>query len=123
MAVANPLTMGFQAMAWLGISVSNGADIDSTAIALSKVSGVSYVVIATGRFDIMAEIVCRSREDLQTTLEQGVGSVQGVLSAETFYYLRLLYKSTAGAWGVGRSLARRREAERTNSYLDATVDV
>jgi hypothetical protein len=54
----------------------------------------------------MAEIVCRDRAELLEAITDDIGGIPGVAQVETFLYLRLLYRSTAGAWGVGRSLAR-----------------
>jgi DNA-binding Lrp family transcriptional regulator len=103
-AVGNPLTLGFGAMAWLGIRLGEGANNQAVAVALARVRGLDYVVVPAGRYDVMAELVCRNREDLLTTLERDVGAIEGIANVETFFYLRLLYKSAAGAWGAARSL-------------------
>jgi DNA-binding Lrp family transcriptional regulator len=105
-AVGNPLTLGFGAMAWLGIRLAEGADNEAVGAALGRAHGIDYVLAPTGRFDLMAEIVCRDREELLATIEDELGAIEGIDQIETFYYLRLLYKSTAGAWGVGRTLSR-----------------
>jgi DNA-binding Lrp family transcriptional regulator len=103
-AVGNPLTLGFGAMAWLGIRLAEDADSETVAAALGRAHGIDYVLVPTGRFDLMAEIVCRDREELVETLENDVGAIEGIDQIETFFYLRLLFKSTAGAWGVNRLL-------------------
>jgi DNA-binding Lrp family transcriptional regulator len=109
-AVGNPLTLGFGAMAWLGIHLAEEADSDAVASALGRAHGIDYVLVPTGRFDLMAEIVCRDREELVATLEEEVGAIEGIDEIETFFYLRLLYKSTAGAWGADRLLTRKSRA-------------
>jgi Lrp/AsnC family transcriptional regulator for asnA, asnC and gidA len=103
-AVGNPLTLGFAAMAWLGIGIAEAADAETVATQVAKVRGIDYVVVASGRYDIMAEIVCTSSDELLLILERELGAVEQVANVEVLYYLRLLYKSTAGAWGAGRSL-------------------
>jgi DNA-binding Lrp family transcriptional regulator len=105
-AVGNPLTLGFGAMAWLGILLAEDADSETVAAALGRAHGIDYVLVPTGRFDLMAEIVCRDREELVETLEDEVGAIEGIDQIETFFYLRLLYKSTAGAWGADRLFTR-----------------
>jgi Lrp/AsnC family transcriptional regulator for asnA, asnC and gidA len=105
-AVGNPLNLGFDAMAWLGITLQADADHGSVAPALASVPAIDYVVVPSGRYDLMAEIVCRDRRELLAAITDQVGAIPGVAHVETFLYLRLLYRSTAGAWGVGRSLAR-----------------
>lgn len=104
-AVGNPIMLGFTAMAWLGISLSAGADSEAAARALARVRGIDYVVVPSGRFDLMAELVCRNRDELLETLELEVGAIDGIAQVQTFLYLRLLYRSTAGAWSAARSLA------------------
>jgi Lrp/AsnC family transcriptional regulator for asnA, asnC and gidA len=104
-AVANPLTMGFEAMAWLGINLREGANPELVSEQLGTIRRIGYVVIAAGRYDIMAEIYCRSREELLDVLERQIGAIKDITHIESFYYLRLLYRSTAGGWGAARSLA------------------
>lgn len=104
-AVANPLSLGFHAMAWLGIQVYESADFDAVATRLGALPEVSYLVAASGRYELMAEIVCRAPEELLRTLTKRIGSIDGVGQVDTFFYLRLLYRSTAGAWSAARSLA------------------
>jgi Lrp/AsnC family transcriptional regulator for asnA, asnC and gidA len=103
-AVGNPLSLGFAAMAWLGIAITEGADTETVAGQVAGVRGIDYVVVASGRYDVMAEIVCTSSDELLLILERELGAIGQVANVEVLYYLRLLYKSTAGAWGAGRSL-------------------
>jgi DNA-binding Lrp family transcriptional regulator len=105
-AVGNPLNLGFDTMAWLGITLHAGADHNATALALAAIRTIDYVVIPSGRYDVMAEIVCRDRSEMLASIIGEIGAISGIAHVETFVYLRLLYRSTAGAWGVGRSLAR-----------------
>jgi DNA-binding Lrp family transcriptional regulator len=105
-AVGNPLNLGFEAMAWLGITLDSDTDPGTVASRLASVASIDYVVIPSGRYDLMAEIVCRDRAELLKAITDDIGAIPGVAQVETYLYLRLLYRSTAGAWGVGRSLAR-----------------
>ncbi|MDQ6815838.1 MAG: Lrp/AsnC family transcriptional regulator [Actinomycetota bacterium] len=105
-AVGNPLNLGFETMAWLGVTLQSDADHTAVAPALASIPTVDYVVVPSGRYDLMAEIVCRDRRELLAAITNDIGAIAGIAHVETFLYLRLLYRSTAGAWGVGRSLAR-----------------
>jgi DNA-binding Lrp family transcriptional regulator len=105
-AVGNPLNLGFDAMAWLGFTLHADADHSAVALALAAVSSIDYVVVPSGRYDVMAEIVCRDRAEMLAAITGEIGAISGIAQVETFLYLRLLFSSTAGAWGVGRSLAR-----------------
>ena len=104
-AVGNPLHLGFGAVAWLGVTLSEGADLEHAADLLGRVPGLDYVVVPSGRYDLLCELVCRNSEDLLATLDNDVGAIRELAHVDTFVCLRMLYKSTAGAWGAGRSLA------------------
>jgi DNA-binding Lrp family transcriptional regulator len=108
-AVGNPLNLGFGAMTWLGITLRGGAHHDEVCAQLAAVQAIDYVVVPSGRYDVMAEVVCRDRAELLEVLTRDIGAIDGIAHTESFLYLRLLYRSTAGAWGVGRSLARAKE--------------
>jgi DNA-binding Lrp family transcriptional regulator len=103
-AVGDPATLGFDSMAWLCMRVREGADLKRTAAALANVAGIDYVVVSTGRYDLMAELVCRDRAHLLEMLQHGVGQIREIVRVESFLYLRLLYPSAIGAWGAARSL-------------------
>jgi Lrp/AsnC family transcriptional regulator for asnA, asnC and gidA len=104
-AVGDPATFGFDAMAWLGMRVREGAVLEDMAAALSTVPEIDYVVIPTGRYDLMAEVVCRDRSHLLYALEHGVGRIKEIVEVDSFIYLRLLYRSAIGAWGASRSVS------------------
>ena len=53
----------------------------------------------------MAEVVCVDTDDLIATVAKSVGTIRGIALVDTYYYLRLLYRTTAGAWSAARSLA------------------
>jgi Lrp/AsnC family transcriptional regulator for asnA, asnC and gidA len=104
-AVGNPLHLGFRAVAWLGVTLAEGADLEYTAGLLGQVQGLDYVVVPSGRYDLLCELVCRDSDELLATLDNKIGAIGEVAHVDTFMCLRMLYKSTAGAWGAGRSLA------------------
>jgi Lrp/AsnC family transcriptional regulator for asnA, asnC and gidA len=104
-AVGNPHALGFQGLAWIGITLSDVADVDEVAQALGEIPQVSYLVSVSCRFDLMGELVCRDRDHLIATLNDRIGAIDGLETVEIFYYLRLLYRNTAGAWGAARSHA------------------
>jgi DNA-binding Lrp family transcriptional regulator len=104
-AVGNPHALGFRGLAWLGICLTDGADVEEVARACAPIPQVSYLVSVSGRFDLMGELVCRDRDHLLATLNDRVGAIEGIKTVEVFYYLRLLYRNAAGAWGAARSRA------------------
>ena len=54
-AVTDPLTLGFGLQAMVGVEVDG--DLRAVATKLAKVDEVSYVVVTTGRFDMLVEVV------------------------------------------------------------------
>jgi Lrp/AsnC family transcriptional regulator for asnA, asnC and gidA len=56
---------------------------------LAAMPAVDYVVLTAGTFDILAEVVCENDLDLITMLNSEIRTLEGVLSTETFVYLKL----------------------------------
>jgi Lrp/AsnC family transcriptional regulator for asnA, asnC and gidA len=86
-AVTDPMQLGFYRQAMIGVRVTG----DTTRVAeeLGSLAAVDYVVLTAGSFDILAEVVCESDEDLIELLNKRIRSIDGVLSTETFVYLKL----------------------------------
>jgi Lrp/AsnC family transcriptional regulator for asnA, asnC and gidA len=86
-AVTDPMQLGFYRQAMIGLRVSG--DTTLVAEALGRIAAVDYVVLTAGSFDILAEIVCENDEDLIELLNKKIRGIPGVLSTETFVYLKL----------------------------------
>ena len=95
-AVTDPLRLGFRRQAMIGIRTEG--DITPVATALSEIAEVDYVVFTSGRFDLLAEMVCEDDEHLLTLLNEQIRNLPGVASTETFVYLRL--QKQTYAWGA-----------------------
>ncbi len=95
-AVTDPLQMGFARQAMIGIKVTG--NVQDVAAELGGVEEIDYIVITTGRFDILAELVAESDDDLLDIVSQRIGAIGGVVTTETFVYLRLVKQTYA--WGV-----------------------
>ncbi|WP_213814017.1 Lrp/AsnC family transcriptional regulator [Glaciihabitans sp. dw_435] len=86
-AVTDPMQLGFYRQAMIGVRVSG--DTTTVADALAQITSVDYVVLTAGSFDILAEVVCENDDDLIELLNKRIRAIPGVLSTETFVYLRL----------------------------------
>jgi Lrp/AsnC family transcriptional regulator for asnA, asnC and gidA len=86
-AVTDPMQLGFYRQAMIGIRATG----DTTRVAeeLAAIPAIDYVVLTAGSFDVMAEVVCESDEDLIELLNHRIRAIEGVLSTETFVYLKL----------------------------------
>jgi len=99
--VTNPLGLGFDSWAMIGIRTTGPSEV--VADELARWDEADYVVVTTGRFDLLVEVVCADRRGLLDVTNR-MRSLPGVVSTETFLYLELwkqLYD-----WGVdgrGRS--------------------
>lgn len=95
-AVTDPMQMGFARQAMIGIKITG--DVQEVAAELAQIEEIDYIVITTGRFDILGEFVAESDDDLLEIVSTRVGALDHVLSTETFVYLRLIKQTYA--WGV-----------------------
>ncbi|MFF8729804.1 Lrp/AsnC family transcriptional regulator [Streptomyces sp. NPDC015171] len=83
-AVTDPLRLGLPVMALLGIRL-DGAPREVIA-ELERVPGVIYLVSTAGSFDLFAEVVCRSMDELSEIINDDVRTVPGVRAVESFPY-------------------------------------
>jgi Lrp/AsnC family transcriptional regulator for asnA, asnC and gidA len=88
-AVTNPLMMGIRTMALIGIH-TEGNKMLQVAEKVSKLDEVVYLVVASGRYDIMCEVFCRDHEDLLNFLTEKLAKVDGIRETESFIYLKIM---------------------------------
>jgi Lrp/AsnC family transcriptional regulator, regulator for asnA, asnC and gidA len=86
-AVTDPLQVGFTRQAMVGIVTSG--DSQKVARELETFDEVVYLITATGRFDLLAEIVCTDDEHLLSLLHERIRGIKGVTGTETFNILKL----------------------------------
>ena len=95
-AVTDPLELGFARQAMIGIRVSG--PVEPAADAIAELDEVDYVVVTAGSFDVLAEVVAESDEALLEIISDRIRAVPGVVSTETFVYLKL--RKQTYSWGV-----------------------
>lgn len=95
-AVTDPLTVGFQRQAMVGINVEG--DVGHVADALAEMAEVEYVVVTAGSFDLLIEIVCEDDDHLLETINKRIRTLPGVRSTESFVYLKL--RKQTYTWGT-----------------------
>jgi len=95
-AVTDPLELGFARRARVGLKVTGA--LEPVADAIAEVEEVDYVVITAGAYDILAEVVAETDEHLLEIISGRLRQVPGVVSTETFMYLRL--RKQTYSWGV-----------------------
>jgi Lrp/AsnC family transcriptional regulator for asnA, asnC and gidA len=93
--VTNPLGLGFDAMAMIGVNTTGSPE--PVADEISGWEESSYVVVTAGRFDVLVEVVCVDRHHL-LELTSRARAIDNVISTETFLYLQLAKQ--VFAWGT-----------------------
>ena len=88
-AITNPMRMGYEAMAMIGIR-AEGSKLLDVAEKISKLDEVIYMVISSGRFDIFAEVVCRDHADLLRFITEKLSTIDGVRESESFMHLKIV---------------------------------
>lgn len=86
-AVTDPSQLGFHRQAMIGIRVAG--DAREVAERIATIDQVDYLVLTTGRFDILAEIVCANDHELREVLHGSIRTTAGVVDTETFTYLSI----------------------------------
>lgn len=87
-AVTDPMQVGFQRAAMMGVTVSG--DVEAVAEQIGSLDEIDYVVMTAGGFDILAEVVVEDDEALLSVVNRKVRGIPGVTRTETFVYLKLL---------------------------------
>lgn len=95
-AVTDPLTVGFTVQAMIGVRADG--DLRAIASALASFDEIDYVVIASGAYDLLAEVVCEDGDHLLALVNDTIRATDGVRSAEVFTYLDLVKQTYT--WGT-----------------------
>ena len=84
--VTNPLGLGFDAQAMVGIRTSGSPE--PVAEAIAQWGEADYVVVTAGQFDVLVELICADRRQLLDATNR-IRAIDSVVSTETFLYLEL----------------------------------
>ncbi|MGI8871136.1 MAG: Lrp/AsnC family transcriptional regulator [Candidatus Limnocylindria bacterium] len=95
--VTDPLAMGFQQPAFIGLRV-DPSQLDRIAEEVGGLEEVTYLVITAGRFDMICEVVCEDNEHLLKVLAEKLARIEGIRSTETMVELRFVKESYR--WGT-----------------------
>jgi Lrp/AsnC family transcriptional regulator for asnA, asnC and gidA len=95
--VTDPLAMGFQQPALIGLKVEPGS-LDEIAEKIASLDEVTYLVVTAGRFDLVCEVVCADNDHLLRVLTERLAAISGIRSTETLVELRFVKESYQ--WGT-----------------------
>ena len=85
-AVTNPPLVGYRMMTLIGIKV-DGSRLQEIAREIAAFDEVVYLVICTGSYDLLAEVVCHDNAELLQFLTQRLHALEGIHDTESFVYL------------------------------------
>lgn len=95
--VANPIALGYNAFALIGLNIAPGSDPQVIAQSFGGRDEVTYVVFVAGRFDLLIEVVCETQEQLANFLRQYCYARSDIIAVEPMVGL-VMYKSML-KWG------------------------
>ena len=93
--VADPQLMGYGLIAIVGVRVDPREPISDVAARLAHVTGAFYVIVVTGRFNVLVELSCVDTDELLATVDAEICGISGVTAIEILPYLRLHYQNPA----------------------------
>jgi len=94
--IAEPQFLGWNAAGMIGVAVQAG-QIDAVADQIAQFPEVSYLFMASGGFDLFAEVYCKDMDHFVSFLNQKLQKVPGVQRTETFMILKMFKLSYR--WG------------------------
>lgn len=95
--VANPIALGYDAFALIGIDIAPASDPQVIGHYFSALDEVTYVVFVAGRYDLLVEVVCETQEQLAAFLRQHCYARADITTVEPMVGL-VMYKSML-KWG------------------------
>jgi Lrp/AsnC family transcriptional regulator for asnA, asnC and gidA len=85
--MVDPYQLGLDAPALIGVNLQTD-DWNPIIRAIANFEEVSYLVLISGEFDLIVEVMCRDREHLADFLNAKLRRVPGVFRTQTFTILR-----------------------------------
>ena len=93
--MVDPHHLGYDAPSIIGVSVQPPY-LEDAAAAIARLPEVSYLIMVSGEFDLLVEVMCKNRQNLVTFLRETLQNIVGVQRTETHMILHT-YKMAHGA--------------------------
>ncbi len=94
--VSDPAALGYPVMAM--VAVTTRGDVRTVADAIGAVENVIYLVLTSGEHDLLAEVVCRTPDELLAVVNDRLRAIDGVLSTRVWQYYSIhTHRFTWGA--------------------------
>jgi len=90
--LVNPEIMPEHQLCVIGLKVDESQQLEARARAVSRLPEVQSVSIASGRYDLLVEVLVASNHGLIRFLSDSLAQVPGITSTETFLLLKTFDK-------------------------------
>jgi Lrp/AsnC family transcriptional regulator, regulator for asnA, asnC and gidA len=97
MGVADPMALGYDAYAMIGLKLVSGHDPQKAAHYFRDRDEVTYVIFVAGRYDLLVEVICETHDQLALFLREHCYSRDDLASVEPMVGLAM-YKNLL-KWG------------------------
>jgi Lrp/AsnC family transcriptional regulator, regulator for asnA, asnC and gidA len=94
-AVTDPVALGRGVVATIAVRATG--DTREVAARLARIEEIEYVVLTAGSFDVIAELVCATEEELLNVLNDDVRTIAEVRELQILMHLRT--EKNVFAWG------------------------
>jgi Lrp/AsnC family transcriptional regulator for asnA, asnC and gidA len=95
--VADPMALGYDAYAMIGVKIASGHDPEKAAHYFRDREEVTYVLFVAGRYDLLIEVICETHDQLALFLREHCYSRDDLASVEPMVGLAM-YKNML-KWG------------------------
>lgn len=113
LGMLDPHQLGYEAPAIIGLSIRPPL-LEEAAEAIALLPEVSYLIMVSGGFDLLVEVMCQNRQSLAAFIRETLQNIVGVQRTETFMILHT-YKMAHGARPVfGKRTSTGGNAEASN---------
>jgi Lrp/AsnC family transcriptional regulator, regulator for asnA, asnC and gidA len=85
--IINPLKIGYDICAFIGIFLDNGATYSDAVKKMKEVPEIVELHYTTGVYSMFAKIICKDTENLRKVLNEKIQLIPGVQRTETFISL------------------------------------
>ena len=103
-AVLNPYKIGYNFISIMALQVRM-ADLREVAEMLAQKPNVYYLAFVTGRYDLLAMLMCRSPEELSDFIKEHISSIPSIIRTETFVNLEVIKSPWPGAGDIPKLIS------------------
>lgn len=117
--IADPELLGYGLTALVGVVTAPGVKPSELAARIAETPFAFYVMVTSGRFNVLVEITCRDTDHLLEIVERDLLGTGGVATFQMLPYLRLHYQNPSFEDSRRKSLSLNGGAPRRPDF-DAT---